>query len=77
MNVEPDNIVLRYLRRLDERTEDLQADLADLKMRARALEEQVTLMRSELALLRTDVIHIHHRLDILEDRQSGSNIVSA
>jgi hypothetical protein len=39
MNEEPDNIVLRYLRRLDSRTDDLHTDVKDIKGPLTSLEE--------------------------------------
>jgi len=61
MSDEPDSLVLRYLRRIDERTERLENDMKDVKARLTSVEEQV-------ALLRTDVIHVHHRLDRMDER---------
>ena len=61
MSDEPDSIVLRYLRRIDERTERLEADMKDMKTRLTSVEEQVSLLRS-------DTVHVQHRLDRVEDR---------
>jgi predicted nucleic acid-binding Zn-ribbon protein len=61
MSDEPDNVVLHYLRRIDERTERLEGDMKDMKTRLTSVEEQVSLLRS-------DVVHVQHRLDKVEDR---------
>jgi predicted nucleic acid-binding Zn-ribbon protein len=61
MSDEPDSIVLRYLRRIDERTERVEGDMKDIKTRLTSVEEQVSLLRS-------DVVHVQHRLDKVEDR---------
>lgn len=54
MTEEPDNIVLRYLRRIDEKFDRLIDDVRDLKVRTTSLEE--------------GVVGIHRRLDRVEFR---------
>jgi len=61
MSDEPDSLVLRYLRLIDERTERLESDMKDMKTRLTSVEEQVSLLRS-------DMVHVQHRLDRVEDR---------
>ncbi len=61
MSDEPDSIILRYLRRLDERTERIESKVGDLATRLTSVEEQVSLLRS-------DMVHVQHRLDKVEDR---------
>jgi hypothetical protein len=63
MSDQPDSLVLRYLRRLDERQEAIAVDLKDVKTRLGSVEEQVS-------LIRTDIVHIQHRLDRIDDRVS-------
>ncbi len=66
----PDGIVLRYLRRIDERMDGLFADMRDVKARLPPLEEQISQLRSEAATLRGDFVRIEHRLDRVDDRLS-------
>ena len=61
MSDEPENIVLRYLRRLDERMESVQGEIRDMKSRLGSLEAQGS-------LLHTDIVHVHQRLDRMDDR---------
>ena len=61
MSDEPEKLVLRYLRRLDERMEAVQGEIRDAKNRLGSLESQVS-------LLHTDIVHVHHRLDRMDDR---------
>jgi predicted nucleic acid-binding Zn-ribbon protein len=63
MSDEPENIVLRYLRRIDERTDRFEHNMADLKPRLTSVEEQMSLLRS-------DVVHVNHRLDRVDERLS-------
>jgi chromosome segregation ATPase len=68
MSDEPDNIVLRYLRRIDARMDDLVADLKDVKGRLISLGEQVSLLRSEMGTMRADMVRLEHRIDRMDER---------
>jgi predicted nucleic acid-binding Zn-ribbon protein len=61
MSDEPDGLVLRFLRRIDARVEELVADAKDVKQHLNSLEGQVS-------LLHTDSVHVHHRIDRVEER---------
>jgi glutathione S-transferase len=61
MTDEPDNLVLRYLRRIDERLERVEADLRDLKGR-------MTLVEERLGYLEVAIAHQSARIDRIEDR---------
>jgi predicted nucleic acid-binding Zn-ribbon protein len=61
MSDEPDSLVLRFLRRIDARVEELVADAKDVKQRLNSLEGQVS-------LLHNDIVHVHHRIDRVEER---------
>ena len=61
MSDEPDNIVLRYLRRFDERMDLLILDMRDVKARLGSLEEKVVTMHS-------DIVRLEQRIDRVEDR---------
>jgi len=57
----PDNLVLQYLRRFDERQARFENDMQDLKVRMSSIESQLT-------TLRTDVTHVLHRMDRMDER---------
>ncbi len=61
MSDEPDNIVLRYLRRMDEKIDGLRDDMREVKTRLGLLEQQY-------ASLSSRVDRIEHRLDRIEKR---------
>jgi hypothetical protein len=56
----PDNLVLQYLRRFDERQTRFQDGLQDLKVRMGSIEQQLT-------TLRTDVTHVLHLMDRMDE----------
>lgn len=68
MDVGPDNIVLRFLRRIDERMDRLENDMRDVKLHLLSLEKEAAHTKSELATIRTDMVVIYHRIDRLEIR---------
>jgi len=65
---EPDNLVLRYLRRIDEKIDHMAADIADMKLRMTSLEERVSRMQGELASLHADFAGQPKRIDRIEQR---------
>jgi len=61
MSDEPDNIVLRYLRRIDERLDRVDTSLQNLIARACSVAAQV-------AGLRKDFVRLEVRVDQMDDR---------
>ena len=74
MTDEPDNIVLRYLRRLDERTEriedgqkDMAADIRILKGHMAAFMESEIRQDGAIATMQTRLERIEKRLDLVDN----------
>ena len=65
---EPDNLVLRYLRRFDEKLDRLIDDIGDLKLRMTSLEERVSRVQGELASIHADFAGQSKRIDRIEQR---------
>lgn len=63
---EPDNIVLRYLLRIDEKIDRLADDVRDVKMRLTAVEENQAGVHRRLDRLELRVERIERRLDLVE-----------
>jgi predicted nucleic acid-binding Zn-ribbon protein len=68
MSDEPDNLVLRYLRRIDERTGRLETDMQDVKERLSSLSLQVTLARGDITRLEQRMDRGEERFDRIEKR---------
>ncbi|HEX4861598.1 MAG TPA: hypothetical protein VFV07_10205 [Rhizomicrobium sp.] len=68
MSDEPDSLVLRYLRRIDERTARLEDDMQTVKGRRSSLEAQMALMRGDYLRLEGRVAGCEVRLDRIEKR---------
>lgn len=66
MAEEPENITLRYLRRIDEKLDTLIADLRDLKIRTTNTEEGLAGINRRLDRLDDRVARIEKRLDLVE-----------
>lgn len=66
MTDEPDNLVLRYLRRIDEKLDLVRADVSELKTRAGLLEQQYASISSRVDRIETRLERIEHRLDLVE-----------
>ncbi len=73
MTDEPDNLILRYLRRIDASAERLSADMGDVKQRLTSVERQIGELRVDMAGIsarmdRSDLRleRIERRLDIVE-----------
>jgi archaellum component FlaC len=64
---EPDNIVLVYLRRIDEKVDRLADDLRDLKVRMTGVEENLAGVQRRIDRLETRLERIERRLDLVED----------
>ena len=65
MTEEPDNIVLRYLRRIDEKLDVLVSDVQDLKVRATNAEEALTGVNRRLDRADERVMRIEKRLELV------------
>jgi len=57
----PDNLILLYLRRIDEKVDRIADDVQDLKVRVTAIE-------GRLAIMTTEMVAMSLRLDRLETR---------
>ena len=68
MSDEPDSLVLRYLRRIDQRTEKLETDMREVKERLGGLEHQMSLVHRDLAGLHADVVRLDQRIDRVDVR---------
>ena len=66
MAEEPDNLVLVYLRRIDEKLDRLIDDVQDLKVRVTALEEGQAGINRRLDRLELRVERIERRLDMVD-----------
>ncbi len=66
MSEEPDSLVLRYLRRIDEKLDRLVDDVADLKGRMTSVEEGLVGVHRRLDRLELRVDRIEKRLDLVE-----------
>lgn len=66
MSDEPDSIVLRYLRRIDEKLDVLIADVRDLKIRTTNTEEALAGVNRRLDRLDDRITRIEKRLDLVE-----------
>ena len=63
---EPDNLVLVYLRRIDEKLDRVADDVRDLKVRMTAVEESVVGLQRRLDRLDVRVDRIEKRLDLVD-----------
>lgn len=66
MSDEPDSIVLRYLRRIDERISTLVVDVHDVKERLGLLEASYASLSRRIDRVAGDVEQIKKRLDIVD-----------
>jgi predicted nuclease with TOPRIM domain len=60
---EPENLVLVYLRRLDEKVDALRADMTDMTSRFESIEKLVARLRVDFAHLREYFVRLEHRID--------------
>jgi predicted nucleic acid-binding Zn-ribbon protein len=68
---DPDNIVLVYLRRIDEKVDRALDELHDIKVRATAIEEGQVGLNRRLDRLEHRVDRIERRLDLSGDNPSS------
>ncbi len=64
--VEPDDLVLVYLRRLDEKMDRLLDDMRDLKVRVTGLEEGMAGVNRRLDRMELRIDRIERRLEIAD-----------
>lgn len=64
----PENLVLAYLRRLDEKVDRVLDDLHDIKHRLNSPERQTADVRVDMAAMSTRMDRIETRLDRMERR---------
>ncbi|WP_018698222.1 hypothetical protein [Amorphus coralli] len=62
----PDNLVLQFLRRLDDKLDRVSGDVHDLKIRMTGIEEAVAGIHRRLDRLDGRVERIERRLDLVE-----------
>lgn len=63
---EPDNILLTYLRRIDEKVDRIIEDVRDLKVRVTALEEAVVGTHRRIDRVEARLDRIERRLDLAD-----------
>ncbi len=68
MSDQPENLTLIYLRRLDEKMDQLRADMIEVKERLGLLEAQGASVSRRVDRLFGDVEHIRRRLDLVDHR---------
>ncbi|HEX3576405.1 MAG TPA: hypothetical protein VHU42_17545 [Rhodopila sp.] len=64
----PDNLILVYLRRIDEKLDGLASSVADLGRRVTSLENKVALLHGDFAAQSERIDRIELRLDRIERR---------
>jgi predicted nucleic acid-binding Zn-ribbon protein len=68
MSGEPEDLVLRYLRRIDEKVDSLRDDMRDVKQRLTSLEGQVALLHGDYARQSERIDRVELRLERIERR---------
>jgi tetrahydromethanopterin S-methyltransferase subunit G len=68
MSDEPDNLVVRYLRRLDEKVDRALDDLREIKQRLSSLEVSVAHVHGDFAAQSQRIDKLEHRLDRIGQR---------
>jgi hypothetical protein len=66
MTDEPENLTLRYLRRIDEKIDRLGEDVIDMKARMQTVGTGLVDIRRDIVNLHADIVRIDHRLDRVE-----------
>ena len=65
---EPDNLVVRYLRRLDEKVDRLLDDMREVKQRLSSVEVSVAHLHGDFAAQSGRIDRLENRLDRIEHR---------
>lgn len=68
MAEEPDSLVLRYLRRIDEKLDRAIEDVRDPKVRVAALEENLVRLEPSIAGVNRRIDRVEERLSRIEKR---------
>ena len=68
MSDQPENLVLVYLRRIDEKVDRVLEDMRDLKHRVSSLEAQVANVHGDMAAMSLRIDRVGARLDRIERR---------
>ena len=68
MSEEPENLILVYLRRIDEKIDRLSDDIGDLRQRVTSLDEQAARIRGDMVAMSSRIDGIRDRLDRIERR---------
>lgn len=63
---EPDNLVLRYLRRIDEKMDRLVDDMRDVKVRLTSVEEGLVGVQRRIDRVENRLDRVERRLDLVE-----------
>jgi hypothetical protein len=58
---EPENLVVRYLRRLDEKVDQVSRDIGEVKSR----------LQTRVTSLDGSIVHVHERLDGIQQQIGG------
>ena len=68
MSDEPENLILVYLRRIDEKIDRLSDDIGDLRQRVTSLDEQAARIRGDMVAMSSRIDGVRQRLDRIERR---------
>ena len=66
MSDDSDNLMLRYLRRIDEKVDGLREDVREIKTRVGLLEQQYASLSSRIDRIESRLDRIEKRLDLVE-----------
>lgn len=65
---EPNSLVLRYLRQIDQKVDRLEVGLTSLTEQVASLVDQMLGMRGDINVLRADFVRLEHRVDDMDQR---------
>ena len=68
MAEEPDSLILRYLRGMDQKIDRLAADVQDLKVRTTGVERGLAAVEMSIAGVQNRIDRVEQRLDRIEKR---------
>jgi len=71
MAEEPDNLVLKMLRRMDAKLDRVGEDIRDLKVRMSSLEENAAVVNRRLDRIEDRLDRIEKRLDLVDSPYGG------